>query len=443
MPPGSAKSTYASVRFPAYFLGRKPDKNIICASYGENLATSFGRKVRNLLNTKEYRNVFDIYLAEDSQAKGEWETNQGGSYFAAGVGSGITGRRGDLGLIDDPVKGRKDADSPVVKEATWEWYRSDFLTRLKPGSAQIIIQTRWTDDDLSGRILPESWDGQSGDFVGFDGKTWKVIALQAQAEKGLNDPLGRKPGEWLWTDWFTGDYWEDTKAAQQSTDIRNWNCLFQQRPAPEEGTYFKRDWFKRRYDRLPDNLNIFITHDDAVTESEDGSDPDHTEIAVWGVDWNDDIYVVDWWNGQETQDVWVDKICDFVKTYKPFYVVGEGGVIRRASEPYLIKGMETARAYSSLEWLPTIGDKQARARSFQALSKLEKIVFPESSAWHERVLKQLIKFPSGHDDAVDACGLIGRTIHETWASARPKQETKKKRDRYAFKENNGSNWKTL
>lgn len=143
LPPGSAKSTYASVRFPAYYLGRLPEKSIITASYSSDLATAFGRKVRNLVDTREYSNVFtDVALTEDSRVKGEWETNKGGSYFPAGVGSGITGRRVDLGLIDDPVKRRQEADSKTIQEATWEWYRSDFLTRLKPNAAQVIIQTR-------------------------------------------------------------------------------------------------------------------------------------------------------------------------------------------------------------------------------------------------------------------------------------------------------------
>ena len=161
MPPGSAKSTYASIRFPAYYLGRLPEKSIIATSYGDTLATSFGRKVRNLVATREYGVLFeDVTLSEDSRAKGEWETSSGGSYFAAGVGSGITGRRGDLGLIDDPVKGRQEADSETVRQSVWDWFKSDFLTRLKPGAAQIIIQTRWHEDDLSGRLLPGGVGGR-------------------------------------------------------------------------------------------------------------------------------------------------------------------------------------------------------------------------------------------------------------------------------------------
>ena len=283
MPPGSAKSTYASIRFPAYFLGRLPDKSIIATSYGDILATSFGRKVRNLVATREYAKLFPaVALAEDSRAKGEWETSEGGSYFAAGVGSGITGRRGDLGLIDDPVKGRQEADSETVRNGVWSWYKSDFLTRLKPGAAQVIIQTRWHEDDLSGRILPEGWSGESGDIVGTDGQMWRVICLPAQAE--TNDALGRNLGEWLWPEWFDEAFWLETRQAQD--DVRNWSSLYQQRPQPEEGTFFQRDWFKRyRVGDEPKRLNVYGASDYAVTEG----GGDFTEHGIAGLDQHEDL----------------------------------------------------------------------------------------------------------------------------------------------------------
>jgi predicted phage terminase large subunit-like protein len=425
MPPGSAKSTYGSVRFPAYYIGKNTKKSLITASYGEHLANNFGRKVRNLVRTKEYQNLFPLSLAEDSQAKGEWETNTGCSYFACGVGSGITGRRADLGLIDDPVKGRQEADSDTVSQSTWDWYLSDFVTRLKPNAAQIIIQTRWSEHDLSGRILPEDWDGESGEFIGYDGQVWTVICIQAQAEAGKNDPLNRKPGEWLWTEWFTPDYWKETKLAQTKRDIRNWSCLYQQNPTPEDGTFFKREWF-RRYTQVPDTLNLYITHDDAVTEVEPGKDPDFTEIGVWGVDPFDNIYAMDWRSGQETSDVWIEWICDLVERYGPFVVVGEGGVIRRSVEPTLQRRMRQRKTICRLEWLPTINDKPAKARNFQALASQGCVYFPYTE-WANKVIEQCIKFPGGsHDDKVDACGLMGRAINQTWAPKAPKPKEPKK-----------------
>lgn len=424
MPPGSAKSTYSTVRFPAYYLGKKGKKSIICGSYSGDLAESFGKKCRNLIDGEEHQTLFPkCKLSDDTKARGEWETSQGGGYKSCGVDGSVTGRRADLGLIDDPVKGRKEADSDVVKATAWEWFKADFLTRLKPEAAIVIIQTRWVEDDISGRILPDDWNGQSGEFEGFDGQTWTVISIQAQAMKGLNDPLGRKPGEYLWTEWFTPKYWEETKAAQTAGDMRNWSALYQQQPAPEGGSFFKREWF-RFYDEAPKHLNRYLTHDDAVTEEAEGEDPDKTEIGDWGVDPEDNIYAMNWWSGMETTDVWIDELLDMAGIAKPFAIVGESGVIRRATEPYLVKEMRNRQFYARLEWLPTIGDKFARARNFQALASMGKVYFPRTE-WANEVISQLVRFPGArYDDKVDTCGLIGRAINQTWAAKAPKKVTK-------------------
>lgn len=437
MPPGSAKSTYASVRGPAYFLGRLTDKSIITASYGETLANSFGRKVRNLVDSREYAILFpNVRLAEDSRAKGEWETNHGGSYFAAGVGTGITGRRGDLGIIDDPVKGRAEADSELVRNATWDWYKSDFLTRLKPGAAQIIIQTRWHEDDLSGRILPKTWKGQSGEFVGFDGQVWRVICLQAQA--GQSDPLGRKPGEWLWPEWFNEQYWLETKAAQQSEDIRNWNSLYQQTPTPDEGTFFKREWFKRfRLGDEPKRLSRYGASDYAVTDQ----GGDYTEHGVAGFDEKEDLWLLDWWSGQKTADVWIDSQIELAKTHDPYCWVAEGGTIRRSIEPFLKKRVRERGTYFRIEWLTSNKDKPTNARGFQGLSATGKVWIPRCE-WGDELIEQLISFPAGKlDDKVDVCGLFGRLLDQTYGPRSAPKDERKPRDPYGTDEDEDT-WKT-
>lgn len=439
MPPGSAKSTYGSVRFPAYYLGRMGKKNIICASYGADLATGFGRKVRNLVNSKESKAVFPgLSLAEDSQAKGEWETKDAGTYFAVGVGGGVTGRRADLGLIDDPVKSRKEADSELIKEDTWNWYNSDFMTRLKPNAAQVIIQTRWVEDDLSGRILPEDWEGESGTFTGKDGKEWVVISLQAQAEDGKKDPLGRKPGEWLWTDWFTPEYWEQTKKSQENADIRNWSALYQQRPSPEDGIYFKREWFQRYNTKdLPKHLNKFGASDYAVTD--DGGD--FTEHGVAGLDALDDLYILDWWSGQKEADTWIDAQLDLVQKHKPFVWGAETGQIRRAVEPFMKKRINQRKIFFRREWMPHIGDKQANARSFQAFASQGKVYIPLTE-WGESLINQLLSFDAGtFDDKVDVCGLMGRLLDMVWAAQIPREPDKPREYDYGFNDEAEDSWK--
>ncbi len=198
-PPGHAKSTYASHLFPAWFLGRNPESRIIAASYTAQLATKFGRRVRNLFDLIEWP-FPDVALAADSKAADQWETVQGGEYFAAGVGGGIAGRRADLAIIDDPIKGRKDADSITVRENLWEWYRADLHNRLTPNAAIILIQTRWHEDDLAGHILPEDYKGKTGWVVGRDGERWFVVNLPALAERG--DAFGMAKGEALWPGWY-------------------------------------------------------------------------------------------------------------------------------------------------------------------------------------------------------------------------------------------------
>ena len=434
MPPGSAKSTYASIRFPAYYLGREPNKSIIATSYGDILATSFGRKVRNLVATTEYNALFpNGALAEDSRAKGEWETEDGGSYFAAGVGSGITGRRGDLGLIDDPVKGRSEADSETVRESTWQWYKSDFLTRLKPGAAQIIIQTRWHEDDLSGRILPESWHGQSGTIKGTDGQDWHVICLPAIA--GANDPLERNPGDWLWPEWFDKAYWDETRQAQ--TDIRNWSSLYQQTPSPEDGDYFKRAWFNRyRSGDEPAKLTIFGASDYAVTEG----GGDFTEHGLGGFDNLDDLYLLEGWSGQEAADTWIDHQLDLAQRRPPRAWVAEGGPIRRSIEPFLKKRMRQRRQYFRLEWLTSNKDKPTNARAFQALASMGKVWIPRTE-WGDALIEQLIAFPAGkYDDKVDMCGLFGRIIDKAYGPGTDEPDEKPKHDAYG-EDDDADDWK--
>lgn len=394
MPPRHGKSELASKRFPSWYLGRNPDKQIITTSYNSDLAGDFGRDVRNIIQSEEYQMLFETRLAQDSKAKDKWHTDQDGVYVSAGIGGGITGKGAHIALIDDPFKDRAEADSETVRESVWKWYTSTLYTRLMPDSAIVLIQTRWHDDDLAGRLIAAQDDSEK----------WEILELKAEGDNK----------QALWPEWYP---YERLQTIKTTIGKRDWNSLYQQNPIPDDGDFFKRAWFKC-YDKLPESMNVYITHDDGVTE--ETGDP--TEIGVFGVDQYEDIYVLDWWSGQTTQDVWVDVICDLILKWKPFAVVGESGVIRRASEPYLKKQMVSKKAYSVLKWLPTIGDKPARARAFQALCSMGKVLLP-NKPWAESLVSELLRFPAGVlDNKVDACGLMGRTIHETWAPPPPDPE---------------------
>lgn len=398
MPPGSAKSTYTSVEFPAWCLGRNPAMSVIAASHTQELAERFGRRVRNIVASDEFAKAFGVGVADDSSSAGRWDTDKAGEYFAAGVGGSITGRRADLVVIDDPVKSREDADSERSRMKAWEWYTNDLLTRLKPGARQIVVMTRWHEDDLGGRILERERD------------KWTLIELAMEALP--NDPLGRKVGERLWPDWFTDDM-----IATAKQDTRAWNALYQQQPAADTGDYFKSDWFGE-YDAPPKNLAIYGASDYAVTEGTG----DLTEHGVFGVDQNANIYVLDWWRGQTSPDIWIERKCDLVLKHKPLMWFGESGVIRRAVEPFLMRRMQERNAYATIEWLPSIADKPARARAIQARASMGKVWLPKHAPWKADVLGQLLRFPAGkHDDAVDVFSLIGRGLEQMVSVAAPER----------------------
>lgn len=386
MPPRHGKSELASRRFPAFAMGTLPQTQIIAASYNSDLSNDFGREVRNIVNSPEFGNLFKVTLAQDSKAANRWHTSEGGMYVAAGVGTAITGRGANILLIDDPFKDRQEADSELQRQRVWDWYTSTAYTRLMPGGAIVVINTRWHDDDLSGRLLREQENG---------GDKWEVLSLPAIDGQGGA----------LWPAWYPIERLEQIKAVLPA---RDWNSLYQQNPIPDDGDYFKKDWFGEYEDErdLP-KLNKYGASDYAVTD--DGGD--YTEHGVAGVDQNGNIYILDWWFGQTDAAKWIDSKCDLIIKHKPDCWFGESGVIRRSVEPFMIKRMEERNAYCRIEWLASIADKAARARGIQARASMGKIYLPKRAPWLGHVLGQLLRFPAGtHDDVVDVFGLFGRGL---------------------------------
>ena len=402
MPPGSAKSTYTSVLFPPWFMGRNPTLPVLGVSNTTELAERFSRRARNITASPLYRNVFGFGCSEDTKAAGSWENERGGEFFAAGIGSAIAGRRAKLGLIDDPIKSREEADSDRIRQKHWDWYLNDFLTRLMPGAGQCIIQTRWHEDDLSGRILEREAD------------KWTVIKLP-MLSVGV-DPLNRPPGERLWPEWFTD---EMVKTAQK--DVRAWNALYQQDPAPEDGDYFKREYFND-YDVQPAGLHLYGASDYAVTEGAG----DYTEHGIFGLDFTGNLYLIDWWRGQTASNVWIEKQCDFIGKYSPLIWFGESGPIKKSIEPYLKARMTERGTLCRLEWLSSIHDKVVRARPFQAKSAMGNVYVPSHAPWKPELMSQLMRFPAGkYDDGVDVCSLIGRGLEHARPPTAPKERPQK------------------
>ncbi len=436
MPPGSAKSTYASVVFPTWYMGQHPGKNIIMTTYGSDLARKFGRKCRQVVKSKEFTELYETELSSDNSAVDDWSLGNASTYMCGGILSGITGNRADGLIIDDPLKGREEADSETIREKIKESWRDDLTTRVKPSGWIIIIQTRWHEDDLSGHILPEDYDGKSGWVKSKTDEDWYVLCLQAECERD-DDPLGREIGEYLWTEWFPIKWWEQTKANQSIPNRRGWNSLYQQRPSAEEGDFFQRDWFPRfKIGEEPD-IAKYGAGDCAVTDN----DGDFTEQAIGGFDKDEDLWLVDWWYGQKEMDVWIDEQQRLVKLHDPILWVAESGVIRRASEPYIKKAMRKGKYYR-LEWLPSNKDKSANARAFQALAHQGKVHIPYTP-WGDRLLDQLCKFPAGKlDDAVDTCGLFGRILDQTYGRQEIETAlTPDPKDAYGLDDDEGEGWR--
>ena len=438
MPPGSAKSTYASVVFPTWYMGAFPNKNIIMTTYGADLAKKFGRKCRQIVKSTEYKELFSTELSGDNAAVDDWSLKNGATYMCGGILSGITGNRADGLIIDDPIKGRDEADSETIRSKTKDAYRDDLCTRLKPKGWKIIIQTRWHEDDISGAILPEDYDGRSGFVKSRSGEIWYVLCLQAQCERE-DDPLGREIGEYLWTDWFPVSWWEQTKANQSIPDMRGWNSLYQQKPSSEEGDFFKREWFTPNRFTLgkEPELMKYGAGDYAVSDGKG----DFTEQGMAGFDEIEDLWFVDWWSGQTTADKWIDEQQALVKLHNPILWVAEGGLIKASLEPFIKKAMR-GQAYYRLEWINSNVNKAANARAFQALASQGKVHIP-NTPWGDALINQLCAFPAGkYDDKVDVCGLFGRILDQTYSPRTERITEKKIKDSHGLEDDDDSEgWK--
>jgi hypothetical protein len=245
-PPGSAKSTYASVVGVSWALGRKRNQQIILASYGSSIAAKQSRKVRTICKDQRWSALWPgrPLLLDDQRAVDDWSLTNGSALMSAGLLAGITGNRADGVVIDDPVRNREEADSATIREKIYNEYIDTVMTRAKPHMWCIIIQTRWHEDDLAGAILPADYAGESGFIKCRDGQTWKVLCIPAEAERE-DDVLGRKPGQFLWPEWFPREHWSTWRDNPRAA--RTWAALYQQRPAPFTGIHFQRDMF-RYYD---------------------------------------------------------------------------------------------------------------------------------------------------------------------------------------------------
>lgn len=393
MPPGSAKSTYASILFPAWYLGRNQDKAVLASSHTTELAERFGRRVRNILADKPYQQLFDTRLAADSQAAGRWATSGGGEYYASGIGSAILGYRADIGIIDDPVAGREQADSEREREKTWEWYKSDFYTRLKPGASILLIMQRWREDDLAGMLLEDAKKG---------GDQWEVLRLPMEAE--ANDPMGRAEGEPLWPEWFT-----DQMRDQAKRDARNWMALYQQTPRPESGGEFKKTWLAYYKNKPTKGLNVYILVDPA---SEKRKNSDYSAFWVIGLSDDGNTYALDIVRDKLNLTERADTLFRLHRLYKPIKV-GYEKYGMQADIEHMKDRMERDNYRFKITELGGSLKKEDRIRRLIPRFETGRFYLPESLHYtdyqhqvrdlvHDFIEDEYAPFPVGrHDDMLD------------------------------------------
>lgn len=423
LPPRHGKSELASKRFPALALGWRPDLQFISASATSGLAEDFGRDVRNIINSEDYKNLFpNTQLAEDSQAKGKWNTSAGGVYYAVGVGGAVIGRGADIFLIDDPYASMADAESETTRRNVLNWYTGTVYNRLQPGGAIVLINHRMHEDDLTGALLQQQSLG---------GDKWDVVELPAiDAE-----------GQALWPDAYPIEALENIR---RNTFPRYWSALYQQQPAPEEGEYFKREWF-RWFDKPPQHLRTYGASDYAVT----AKGGDYTVHAVIGVDHDDNIYVLEMWRAQAESHIWVEAFIDLVARHKPLNWAEEQGQIIKSLGPFIDKRMRERKVYCRREQMASVADKPTRCRAFQARAAMGKVYLPHGASWVPDLLAEMTSFPAGkHDDQVDALGLTGRLIDTMVGGRAPaRREQEKSKWQLAFERRHragleqGKSWK--
>lgn len=441
-PPGSAKSSYATVIAPAWDAARPPpdwkttvgapkdwrtaDGRLIIASYADKIARKQSRRCQQICRSELYRGIWDEPVILDREAVDDWSLSNRCEFMAAGIQGGITGNRAHGIIIDDPVAGREEADSPTIREKTLDGYQDDVLTRLLPGAYIILIQTRWHEQDLAGCILPDDYHGQSGWVLCKDKMWWYILNIPAKAEMP-DDPLGRAPGEYLWTEWFPERHWKMFEEAEGRAARRTWSSLYQQRPTPEGGGDFKREDFNW-YDPGEEPVNLYLigASDYAVTDA----GGDFTEHGVAGVDSDNQLWVIDWWSGQKTPDVTIDAFLDLVEKHNRREHLlniwaNEGGVIDKAVRPAINRRMRERGIFVDLRTLPSMSDKRAKCTAFGARVSAKSVWLPRGKPWAEELVEQLIAMPAGrYDDKADVAGLMGRMI-DKFVTKHPIESKKK------------------
>lgn len=391
MPPRHGKSDTATQKFPSWALGQHPEWPFIVASYSQELATDFGQGTRDLMDSDNYKLIFQTRLREDTQAKAKWMTQAKGGYTAVGVGGAITGRGFKIGIIDDPFKNREEADSAVMRDSVHKWWRSTFYTRQEGNTAIILILTRWHDDDLAGRLLKEQQEAEKNGDTDID--KWEVLQFKAIAEE---DEPNRKEGDPLWPFKFSLPKLLRTKANLGGYE---WSSLYQQNPIDEENQELKREWLQYRTWQQVDAMTTrkFATIDSALSK---GANSDFTGVTRNYV--NDQN---EWHFKSQRYKISSKQLIDLIFTLhgEGMETIGiEEGAYFSAVEPFLKDEMESRNVYPNIVILKHGGImKETRIRGLIPRYENKKIFHIENTCTD--LEEEYLRFPKAiHDDCIDS-----------------------------------------
>ena len=381
MPPRHTKSEFASYFLPAWMIAKNPKLKIIQTTHTADLAVDFGRKVKHLLDDPSYQELFDTRLMEDSQAAGKWKTEQGGEYFAAGVGGAITGRGADLLIIDDPHKEQDIKRDGKAFDKAWNWYLSGPRQRLQPGGRIVVVMTRWSTKDLTAKLI-ESQAAEEG------ADKWDIIEFPAIMGNG-------KP---CWP-----EYWEIDQLlkTQASLPVASWNAQYMQQPTAEQGAILKREWWRNwTSERMPKPIFVLLSIDTAFLKKESA---DYSAITTWGIFNNQDegqqAILLDAQRGRWEFPELKEKAHRLAIRYNADKVLIEA---KAAGIPLYHELFRVGIPVTN--WTPSRGnDKYARVHSVSPIFEGGRIWAPMHRHYAQEVVEECASFPHGdHDDYVDS-----------------------------------------